>query len=124
MDLYLTVPVALAHTAFSDNSQERKAIVKSNNSFPKVSISKLKTSTRDRRHREAGHQQQQQEQELEEEEVKEDEEVREEDFPSLAEWLDDREVLYRERARSAATLYIRHTGDAMSALYGNHVTAK
>ena len=117
MDLYLTVPVALAHTAFSDNSQERKAIVKSNNSFPKVSISKLKTSTRDRRHREAGHQQQQQ-QELEEEEV------REEDFPSLAEWLDDREVLYRERARSAATLYIRHAGDAMSALYGNHVTAK
>ena len=96
MDLYLTVPVALAHTAFSDNSQERKAIVKSNNSFPKVSISKLKTSTRDRRHREAG--QQQQEQELE------DEEVKEEDFPSLAEWLDDREVLYRERARSAATL--------------------
>ena len=120
MDLYLTVPVALAHTAFSDNSQERKAIVKSNNSFPKVSISKLKTSTRDRRHREAGHQQQQQEQEQE----LEDEEVREEDFPSLAEWLDDREVLYRERARSAATLYIRHTGDAMSALYGNHVTAK
>ena len=90
--------------------------MKSNNSFPKVSISKLKTSTRDRRHREAG--QQQQEQELE------DEEVKEEDFPSLAEWLDDREVLYRERARSAATLYIRHTGDAMSALYGNHVTAK
>ena len=116
MDLYLTVPVALAHTAFSDNSQERKAIVKSNNSFPKVSISKLRNSTRDRRHREAG--QQQQQQELEEEEV------REEDFPSLAEWLDDREVLYRERARSAATLYIRHTGDAMSALYGNHVTAK
>ena len=70
--------------------------MKSNNSFPKVSISKLKTSTRDRRHREAG--QQQQEQELE------DEEVKEEDFPSLAEWLDDREVLYRERARSAATL--------------------
>ena len=116
MDLYLTVPVALAHTAFSDNSQERKAIVKSNNSFPKVSISKLKTSTRDRRHREAGQQQQQQE--------LEDEEGREEDFPSLAEWLDDREVLYRERARSAATLYIRHTGDAMSALYGNHETAK
>ena len=120
MDLYLTVPVALAHTAFSDNSQERKAIVKSNNSFPKVSISKLKTSTRDRRHREAGHQHQQQEQELELEE----DEVREEDFPSLAEWLDDREVLYRERARSAATPYVRHTGDAMSALYGNHVTAK
>ena len=80
----------------------------------------MRNSTRDRRHREAGHQQQQQEQEQE----LEDEEVREEDFPSLAEWLDDREVLYRERARSAATLYIRHTGDAMSALYGNHVTAK
>ena len=78
----------------------------------------MRNSTRDRRHREAGHQQQQQEQELEEEEV------REEDFPSLAEWLDDREVLYRERARSAATLYVRHAGDAMSALYGNHVTAK
>ena len=27
--------------------------------------------------------------------------VREEDFPTLAEWLDDREVLYKERARSA-----------------------
>ena len=122
MDLYLTVPVALAHTAFSDNSQERKAKVKSNNSFPKVSISKLRNSTRDRRHREAGHQQQQQQQQ---EQELEEEEVREEDFPSLAEWLDDREVLYRERARSAATLYIRHTiGDAMSALYGNHVTAK
>ena len=53
--------------------------------------------------------------------------MKEEDFPSLAEWLDDREVLYRERARSAATLYIRHAGDDtayMSALYGNHVTAK
>ena len=25
--------------------------------------------------------------------------VREEDFPTLAEWLDDREVLYKERAR-------------------------
>ena len=82
----------------------------------------MRNSTRDRRHREAGHQQQQQQQQLE------DEEVREEDFPSLAEWLDDREVLYRERARSAATLHIRHTiGDDtayMSALYGNHVTAK
>ena len=89
-----------------------KAIVKSNNSFPKVSISKLRNSTRDRRHREAGHEQQQQE-ELEEEEVKE------EDFPSLAEWLDDREVLYRERARSAATLYIRHPSDGQR--YSLHV---
>ena len=26
--------------------------------------------------------------------------VSEEDFPTLAEWLDDREVLYKERARS------------------------
>ena len=30
--------------------------------------------------------------------------VREEDFPTLAEWLDDREVLYKERARSAEFL--------------------
>ena len=90
-----------------------KAIVKSNNSFPKVSISKLRNSTRDRRHREAGSQQQQQQQELEEEEVKE------EDFPSLAEWLDDREVLYRERARSAATLYSRHPSDVQR--YSLHV---
>ena len=81
----------------------------------------MRNSTRDRRHREAGHQQQQQQQQ---EQELEDEEVKEEDFPSLAEWLDDREVLYRERARSVATLYIRHAGDAMSALYGNHVTAK
>ena len=26
--------------------------------------------------------------------------VKEEDFPTLAEWLEDREVLYKERARS------------------------
>ena len=30
--------------------------------------------------------------------------VREEDFPTLAEWLDDREVLYKERARSGEFL--------------------
>ena len=72
----------------------------------------MRISTRDRRHREAGNQQQQQ-QELEEEEVKE------EDFPSLAEWLDDREVLYRERARSAATLYSRHPSDVQR--YSLHV---
>ena len=45
--------------------------------------------------------------------------MKEEDFPSLAEWLDDREVLYRERARSAATLYSRHAGDVQR--YSLHV---
>ena len=30
--------------------------------------------------------------------------VREEDFPTLKEWLDDREVLYKERARSGGFL--------------------
>ena len=30
--------------------------------------------------------------------------VREEDFPTLKEWLDDREVLYKERARSVEFL--------------------
>ena len=36
---------------------------------------------------------------LDREDVIENEVIREEDFPTLNEWLDDRDVLYRERLR-------------------------